>query len=199
MSEKIDYSKSKDVHWSSEVIGTETWPDFDRMFQRHKGCGGCWCTYHLCSVAEFEHLKSDERRKIHENLVSSGTATGVICYLDGVPVGWCQFGPAGIFEHTNRKRTYQVFDKTNELKPDWRISCVFVDKAYRRQGLGKKVLAEAIATIQSFGGGVTEAFPIVIPGKKRPEYTGSVEMYQAEGFREVAQLGKYIVLMRAIL
>jgi GNAT superfamily N-acetyltransferase len=185
--------------WSSALIGAETWPDFDLMFQKHKGCGGCWCAYHLCSNAAFEHLKREERRAIHQKLVTSGTATGLICYLDGIPVGWCQFGPADIFEHTNRKRTYRSFDKTNLLKPDWRITCVFVDKSYRGQGLAKRVLAEAVSTIKNLGGGVTEAFPLVIPGKKIPEYTGSVEMYQAEGFEEVTKLGKYIVLMRAVL
>jgi len=185
--------------WTSALMGTETWPDFDRMFQKHKGCGGCWCIYHLCGRAEFEHLQREERRAVHKKLVSSGIATGLICYLDGEPVGWCQFGPANIFEHTNRKRTYLAFDKANDLKPDWRITCVFVDKAFRGQGLAKKVLAEAVCAIKDLGGGVTEAFPFVIPGKKMPEYTGSIEMYQAEGFEEVARLGKYIVLMRAVL
>lgn len=185
--------------WTSELIGKETWSDFDRMFEKHKGCGGCWCTYHLCSNAEFEHLQRDERRAAHRKLVTSGIATGVICYLDGLPVGWCQFGPAEIFEHTNRKRTYQAFDKTNEVKPDWRITCVFVDKDHRRLGLAKKVLAEGIAAIKNLGGGVTEAFPIVVPNQKKPEYTGSVEMYEAEGFKEIASLGKHIVLMRAEL
>lgn len=199
---KVFDMKEKTVQngiWSSALIGIETWPDFDRMFQKHKGCGGCWCTYHLCSRPVFEHMLPEERRAVHQKLIASGVATGLICYLDDIPVGWCQFGPASIFEHANRKRTYRAFDKTNEMKPDWRITCVFVDKSYRRQGLAKKVLAEAIGAIKAMGGGVTEAFPFVIPGKKIPEYTGSVEMYEAEGFQEAARLGKYIVLMRAVL
>jgi GNAT superfamily N-acetyltransferase len=185
--------------WTSKMIGAETWADFDWMLTKHKGCGGCWCIYHLCGNQEFDQLQWDERRVVHQEIVASGIATGIICYLDGRPVCWCQFGPAGIFEHENRKRTYRAFDKTNELKPDWRITCVFVDKSYRGQGLAKKVLAEAVRTIQDLGGGVTEAFPFVIPDKKIPEYTGSVEMYQAEGFEEITKLGKYIVLMRAVL
>ena len=185
--------------WSSALMGVETWADFDKMFQKHKGCGGCWCTYHLCSRPEFDHLQREERRAVHKELVSSGVATGLVCYLDDIPVGWCQFGPADIFEHTKRKRTYQAFDKTNPIKPDWRITCVFVDKSYRGHGLAKKVLAEAVAAIKEMGGGVAEAFPFVIPGKKIPEYTGSVAMYQEEGFEEVTKLGKYIVLMRAVL
>lgn len=189
----------ENAQWSSAILEPGTWPDFDKMFLKHKGCGGCWCTYHLCGSTEFEHLEREERRAVHRKLIATGIATGVICYLDGIPVGWCQFGPAAIFEHTNRKRTYRAFDKTNELKPDWRITCVFVDKDYRGQGLAKRVLAEGISAIKNQGGGVTEAFPFVIPGQKKPEYTGSVEMYEAEGFQEITRLGKYIVLMRAVL
>ncbi len=194
------YQKTpKASEWTSRMLDVETWADFDRMFQKHKGCGGCWCTYHLCGNSEFEHMQREERREFHKNLIDAGVGTGIICYLNGIPVGWCQFGPANMFQHDNRKKTYRAFDKTNELKPDWRITCVFVDKSYRGQGLARKVLAEAVRTIKDMGGGVTEAFPFVIPGKKIPEYTGSVEMYQAEGFEEVARLGKYIVLMRTVL
>lgn len=188
-----------DGRWSSALMGVDAWSDFDRMFQKHKGCGGCWCTYHLCTYPEFEGMTRDERREAHLEMIKAGLTTGVVCYLDDVPVGWCQFGPADIFRHTNRKRTYQKFDKDNPLKPDWRITCIFVDKNYRGRGLARKVLAEGIAAIKLQGGGVTEAFPFVIPDKKIPEYTGSVEMYQAEGFEEVTKLGKYIVLMRAVL
>lgn len=185
--------------WTSTLMSPNTWQDFERMFQRHKGCGGCWCTYHICSYPDFERMKWDERREAHQKMVDAGVVTGVVCYLDDEPVGWCQFGPARLFEHTDRKRTYRSFDKSNKLKPDWRITCVFVDKSYRGQGLARRVLAEGISAIKRQGGGVTEAFPFVIPDKKIPEYTGSVEMYQAEGFEEVAKLGRHIVLMRAVL
>jgi GNAT superfamily N-acetyltransferase len=186
--------------WSAKLIKAETWPDFERMFAKHRGCqGGCWCAYHICSSVEFNRLDREGHKMRHKHAIEQGLTSGVICYLDESPVGWCQFGPALSFEHNNRGRAYQALAPELAVEPDWRITCVFVDKDYRGLGLSRKVLAEAIAAIKSLGGGVTEAFPMEVPGAKRPQYTGSVVMYEAEGFVRVAPLGKNSFLMRARL
>jgi hypothetical protein len=49
------------------------------------------------------------------------------------------------------------------------------------------------------GGGNVESFPFDIEGIERPAYTGSVAMYEREGFREVCRLGKNEVLMRLVM
>lgn len=186
--------------WSARLINTETWPDFERMFDKHRGChGGCWCAYHICSSGEFSRLDRDGHKSRHRNSIEQGLTSGVVCYLGKTPVGWCQFGHALNFEQNNRSRAYQALAPELVVKPDWRITCVFVDKDFRGLGLAKKVLAEATAAIKGLGGGVTEAFPMEVPGVKRPQYTGSVAMYEAEGFACVAPLGKISYLMRATL
>jgi GNAT superfamily N-acetyltransferase len=186
--------------WSAKLIKPETWPDFEQMFAKHRGCqGGCWCAFHICSSGEFNRLDRDGHKIRHKNSIQQGLTSGVVCYLDDIPVGWCQFGPALSFEHNNRKRAYQALARELVVKPDWRITCVFVDKDYRGLGLSKKVLAAAVIAIKHLGGGVTEAFPMEVPGAKRPQYTGSVAMYEAEGFTCVAPLGKNSFLMRAKL
>lgn len=186
--------------WSARLINTETWPDFERMFDKHRGChGGCWCAYHICSSGEFNRLDRDGHKSRHRNSIEQGLTSGVVCYLGKTPVGWCQFGHALNFEQNNRSRAYQALAPELVVKPDWRITCVFVDKDFRGLGLAKKVLAEATAAIKGLGGGVTEAFPMEVPGVKRPQYTGSVAMYEAEGFACVAPLGKISYLMRATL
>lgn len=95
-----------------------------------------------------------------------------------------------------RMRAYQELAVPPELKPHWRISCIFVDKHRRREGLSQLPLKAAMESIQQKGGGIVEAFPFDIPGAKRPSYTGSVKMFMLEGFEEVARLGKITVLMR---
>jgi len=186
--------------WSARLITTETWPDFERMFAKHRGCqGGCWCAFHICSSGEFNRLDREGHKMRHKDAVEQGLTSGVICYLNESPVGWCQFGPAFSFEHNNRSRAYQALAPELAVIPDWRITCVFVDKDYRGLGLSRKVLAEAVAAIKRLGGGMTEAFPMEVPEAKRPQYTGSVAMYEAEGFLCVAPLGKNSFLMRAKL
>jgi hypothetical protein len=49
------------------------------------------------------------------------------------------------------------------------------------------------------GGGIVEAFPLNVPGIPCPLYTGSVKMYEREGFEAVGRLGKNTVFMRLML
>ena len=65
--------------------------------------------------------------------------------------------------------------------------------------VARKVLKAGVEAIRALGGGMTEAYPADFPGQGRPAYTGSVDMYEKEGFARVAQLGTRHVLMRAEL
>lgn len=177
-----------------KLMNEETWPDFEAMFQKHKGVrGGCWCTFHQCSSSEFQKMQKEERRDFHRERVFGGTSTGVIYYEDDCPVAWCEFGKAELFEQINRNRAYK--NLSLEVKPEWRICCIFTDKEHRKEGLSKKVLSAALTLIEEMGGGKVEAFPLDIPGNEKPQYTGTVKMYLEEGFKVVAPLGKYQLLM----
>lgn len=177
-----------------KLMNEETWPNFEAMFQKHKGVrGGCWCTFHQCSSSEFQKMQKEERRDFHRERVFGGTSTGVIYYEDDCPVAWCEFGKAELFEQINRNRAYK--NLSLEVKPEWRICCIFTDKEHRKEGLSKKVLSAALTLIEEMGGGKVEAFPLDIPGNEKPQYTGTVKMYLEEGFKVVAPLGKYQLLM----
>lgn len=186
--------------FSSRQISAEIWPDFEQMFARHNGChGGCWCVYHILSSGEFNRTDGAAHKARHRESIISNETSGVVCYLDDIPVGWCQFGPAGSFNQINRGKAYRLFQESDHATPVWRITCVFVDKDWRGNGLARMVLHEAVLTIKAMGGGLTEAFPMEIPGAKRPQYTGSVDMYAQEGFEIVAPLGQTNFLMRSVL
>ena len=175
----------------------ETWTDFDALFGKHKGVsGGCWCTFNLVTSSQFNKMTRDERKDIQNQLAEGDQSCGLMIYDAGIPIGWGQYGPAENFIRLERMRAYQELAVPSELKPQWRISCIFVDKHRRREGLSQLPLKAAMESIQKKGGGIVEAFPFDIPGAKRPSYTGSVKMFKQEGFEEVARLGKITVLMR---
>jgi ribosomal protein S18 acetylase RimI-like enzyme len=201
---KVPSDKAKSLletaEWSWKLLDASSWADFEMMFDKHKGCsGGCWCVFHICPSATFHSLGREGRKALHRSMAEEGKTSGVICYLDSVPVGWCQFAPAPVFEQVNRGRAYREFAARDTAVPRFRITCVFVDKNYRRLGLAKRVLATAVAAIHAQGGGLTEAFPMEVPETKRPQYTGSVKMYEAEGFVCAARLGANHFVMRAEL
>jgi len=179
-----------------KLMNEETWPDFEAMFQKHRGVrGGCWCTFHQCSSSQFQKMQKEERRDFHRQRVLGGTSTGVIYYEEDCPVAWCEFGRADLFEQINRNRAYLSLALPIAEKPEWRICCIFTDKEHRKEGLSKKVLAAALILIEEMGGGKVEAFPLDIEGNDKPQYTGTVKMYLDEGFQIVAPLSKNQLLM----
>jgi ribosomal protein S18 acetylase RimI-like enzyme len=52
------------------------------------------------------------------------------------------------------------YDKDAPPRPDWRITCVFVDKKHRRQGIARSAVEGALDQIAAAGGGLVEASPV---------------------------------------
>jgi GNAT superfamily N-acetyltransferase len=77
----------------------------------------------------------------------------------------------------------------------WRITCFVVDKNYRKRGVASAALKAALEAIRKKGGGLVEAYPITRWGAYA-DYRGTVSMFQKEGFKIVAPIGKSNVVMR---
>ena len=181
-------------------LNRETWPDFEAMFLRHKGvCGGCWCVYHRIPASIYQKSTREEHYALMKSYLGDGTACGIVVYQNGVPVGWCNVGPARYFVSFDRSPAYCALHIPREQMPDWRIACVFIDKSYRKRHLSGRVLAFAMDHIAKNGGGTVEAFPIVLESTPKPSYTGKQHQYEALGFERVAPMGTHRLLMRTVV
>jgi len=82
----------------------------------------------------------------------------------------------------------------NRNRKLWRITCFFVDKAYRRKGVARIALGVALDSIKKRGGGIAEAYPAT---RKRAVavWLGAVSMFEREGFKTVARLGRSNLVM----
>ena len=77
--------------------------------------------------------------------------------------------------------------------PDWRITCFFVDREARKQGVAATALAGAVQLIAELGGGVVESYPEDAEGRKVSGsflHNGTLAMFEAHGFQRVRRLGK---------
>jgi len=72
-----------------------------------------------------------------------------------------------------------------ERPPDFRITCLFVDRDYRRSGVSGVALRGALDLIRAAGGGVVEAYPHDTGGKKKSSsflYNGTRTLFEKAGF-----------------
>src|SRR3989449_1247570 len=81
------------TRFSVRELGSATWPDFERMVQKHNGVwGGCWCTFfHL--TPSLAKQWSGKHKEYKEKLVRANRSHAALVYDGADVVGWCQFGP----------------------------------------------------------------------------------------------------------
>ena len=109
-----------------------TWDGFAGLAERHNGVfGGCWCTWFHTMSAEKERTY-EANRSLKRRLVEEGRAHAALVYDGDEAVAWCEYGsPAELPNIYHRKQ----YDEELDVLPDYRITCIFVDKRYRRRGL----------------------------------------------------------------
>jgi len=69
--------------------------------------------------------------------------------------------------------------------PDYRLTCFFVDRNYRRTGVAAVALRGALQRIAQAGGGVVEAYPHDTPGQRVSAsflHNGARSLFARAGF-----------------
>jgi ribosomal protein S18 acetylase RimI-like enzyme len=175
------------------------WADFEALFQKYHGVqAGCWCMYYHRTGPTgplSSSTRQEANRRDHRALLLRGHAQGVLVYREDQPVGWCQFGRRGDLPRIENGRKYKQLGDSLGNPPRWRITCFFVDRPYRRSGIARLALHEALASIARRGGGVVEAYPAT-RGNAVATWFGTVGMFEREGFRKMVQFGQSNVLVR---
>ena len=189
--------KQPKARLSVRELGSSTWPDFERVVEKHNGVwGGCWCTaFHLKRSEEKEW--AGKRRALKEKLVRADRSHAALVYNESDVVGWCQFGPP--LELPGRMSGYGKLDLAS---PDWRITCFFVDRDHRREGVSKVALQGALRMIASEGGGTVDGYPIDTRGKPYSSsflWGGTHSMFTEFGFHPLGALGASKWIMRKVV
>ena len=179
-----------------KALGPDTWDAFADLAERHNGVwGGCWCTWFHTFQSEKTHTV-DGNRALKEKLVRQGKAHAALVFDGDVAVGWCEWGTPDELPNIYHRKEYE---KGLDRPPDYRLTCFFVDKRYRRGGVAAAALRGALGLIAEAGGGVVEGYPHDIEGKKTSAsflYNGTRTMFEQAGFVFDRPKGKKNCVMR---
>jgi GNAT superfamily N-acetyltransferase len=193
--------------YTTKELSATTWSDFEKLFSKHGGVGGCWCMYYqrprggtMKGMTLIERRAKNKQDK--KSLVGRGSAHGVLLYDGDNPIGWCAYGPKEEFPRIDNGRNYKRLDLKDKPEKLWRITCFFVDRDYRRRGVANVALRATLNAIKAKGGGVVEAYPVTHEAAKAWSqwsnwfWLGTEAMYEREKFNIVSTLGPNHVLMR---
>ncbi len=172
-----------------KALDESTWPDFADLVERSGGVwGGCWCMgFH---PEGFSRTSVEENRDAKHERVRNDAAHAALVYYGRTCVGWCQFGSSAELTRLKNLKAYAV--GATEL-PDWRITCFYVDKTRRKQGVSDAALAGALELIAGLGGGTVESYPEDTEARKVSSsflHNGTVGMFERHGFARDRRIGK---------
>jgi GNAT superfamily N-acetyltransferase len=177
----------------------DRWDDLAALFGKSGAFSGCWCMYWRMPSKEFSASSSQQHREALQVLAGQERPPGLLAYLDGQAVGWVAVGPRPDFPRLERSRVIKPVDDT----PVWCVVCFFVHRKHRAREVAQALLRAAVQFAAEHGAQAVEGYPITTDERVGDwaAYTGTVDMFHAAGFRELATTeaasgGKRRVIMR---
>ncbi len=115
---------------------------------------------------------------------------------------WCTWFPTMSAEKERAYELPNIYHRKQYLEeldilPDYRVTCIFVDKRYRRRGMSAVALQGAVDLIAAGEGGVVEGYPHDTGGQRKSVlYNGTRELFERAGFAYVRAKGTGHCVMR---
>jgi GNAT superfamily N-acetyltransferase len=153
--------------------------DFVELFAAKGGPNWCWCMAFRATPIEIRHSQSAERKKQILGRVAEGIPIGLLAYAAGEPVAWISVAP---------KDTFRKLGGEEDPAGVWSISCMFVPRSRRREGLTAQLIAGAVAHAREHKARLVEAYP-VDPESPSYRHMGFVSMFERAGFTETGRAG----------
>jgi ribosomal protein S18 acetylase RimI-like enzyme len=188
-------------------LSIQTWDALVDLCERHNGggFGGCWCTWfhretHSAPASGAVQRTYDERyaatRDFKRQLVETDRAHAALVFDGESAVGWAQYGSPQELPGISHRKEVLV---PGSVLPAWRITCVFVDRRYRRRGIARAAVEGALELIAQAGGGSVETYPQDTAGKKVSAsflYNATRSTFEEAGFSYDRPKGKNHCIMR---
>lgn len=115
--------------------------------------------------------------------MESGPPPGLLAFAGDLAVGWCQLTPRDALPWLDRTWRLKRVDDV----PVWSLSCLYVRKGYRRQGITSALIAAALVAAKRAGAPALEAYPLDANLTPSASGTGYASTFERAGFKVVAR------------
>lgn len=163
-------------------LTSDLWPQFEDLFGENGACGGCWCMYWRIGSA-YRKRQSRANRTAFHAVVKKGPPPGLLALKGDVAVGWCQLTPRSSLAWLNLAWRLKPVDDV----PVWSISCFYIRKGHRKQGITSALIAAAVKEARKAGAPALEAYPLDSDLSPSASGTGYVSTFVRAGFKVLAR------------
>src|SRR6266511_3831069 len=162
----------------------DLWPALEDLFGKGGASNGCWCMYWRIG-SEYHQRAREKNRSAFRKIVKQGPPPGLLAFDGERAVGWCLLTPREDLPWLNRTRALERVDEV----PVWSISCFYVRRGYRRQGVMSALIDAALKAAKRANAPALEAYPVdtARPGSTSNVFTGTASAFARAGFKTVAR------------
>jgi GNAT superfamily N-acetyltransferase len=179
---------------------SERWSDLENVFGKNGANAGCWCMFWRLERSMFKKTKGEGNRQILKQIVEADQQPGILAYKGAQAVGWCGIAPREKLLALENSRILKRVDD----EPVWSITCFFMSKEARGQGIMESLIKAAVDHARSNGAEIVEAYPIDMQSPKLlgqtfnsySGYMGVASVFRALGFEQVGQASETQLIMR---
>src|SRR5947208_5661171 len=166
---------------SIRPLTPDLWPALEDLFGKNGASNGCWCMYWRIGSA-YRKRPREKNKAAFREVVKRGPPPGLLAFVGDVVVGWCQLVPRDALPWLEAARRFQRVDDM----PVWSLSCFYVRKGYRKQGVTSALIAAALKAAKRAKAPALEAYPLDADKTPSASGTGYVSTFARAGFKIVA-------------
>lgn len=171
------------MSWQTYPVTPDRFEDFADVINPNRRVTHCWCLSHRLRARDIEQLGGGDREQAMRRLCERENPPGVVTYLAGKPVGWCNIGARADIPRLANSRLIRPVDAV----PVWSIICVVVRGGHRRKGVTAHLIEGAVQYAASRGAPAVEAYPVDPPGRMDTTmaFVGTRSMFERAAFEMV--------------
>jgi len=186
-----------------------SWEDLEAVFGTRGAASSCHCQRYKMRFREsWASVGADElaaRLRVQTECghPASGSTSGLVAYLDGAPVGWCDVEPRTAYPRLLRDCRVPWVGRDEDKADDgiWAVTCILVRAGFRKRGISRALAHAAVDVARQRGARAIEGYPMITtPGQDigllEELHVGSRSVFAAAGFKEISHPTLRRVVMR---
>lgn len=175
---------------------------FDRAFSDFPEWAGCYCGFYETPGASWDSSMSagPVNRAAKSERIRAGKVNGLLAYVDGEPVGWCNAQPRANYLNMRSYRSAV----TDPEEPVGSIMCFLVAPEHRKKGVSTALLNAACETFHQAGLEIAEGYPTTTHQRfgnvpwPEANYKGPLNLFLKNGFAIHRQLERFAIVRKSL-
>jgi GNAT superfamily N-acetyltransferase len=165
-------------------------------FRDYPAWQSCYCmeTHRTQRDEEWAVRTAKDNRRDMTLGIEEGNVTALLAYVDGKPVGWCNYG-----ETTHLNGVMHRFGlNVAEQQGVGSLACFVIAAPYRKHGVASVLLEAALERLRARGVRVAEAYPARSSDSAQGNYRGPLQMFLRAGFEPYRETERHLIVRKAL-